>query len=71
MIRVSDKKYIMADEKGSHLWVMRVRAILCPLITFFTGKTKPYPLRLLCWKWFGIPFVKYPENYSKDFRKTK
>jgi|TARA_B110000914_G_scaffold126759_1_gene110547 hypothetical protein len=69
IIRLSDKRYIMADEKGSHIWVLRIRANLCSLLSFFTGKTKPYELRLLCWKWFGVPFVKYPKNYSKDFRK--
>ena len=69
MIRLSDKKYIMADEHGSHLWVLRTRAILCPLISQFTGKTKTYDLRVLCWEWFGVPFINYPSGYSADFRK--
>ena len=66
MKKLSDKRYIMADGKGSHLWVLRVRANLRPLISFFTGKTKPYDQRFLCWKWLGVPFIKYPKDYRKN-----
>tara|TARA_Y100001973_G_C4923984_1_gene197741 strand:+ start:135 stop:353 length:219 start_codon:yes stop_codon:yes gene_type:complete len=71
MIRLSEKKYIVADEKGTHLLVLRVRAFLCKLLSNITGIKKPYKLRTLCWKYFGIPFIKYPKDYSKDFRKEK
>ena len=71
MIKFSKKRYIIADERGTHLIVLRVRAFLCKFISLLTGIKEPYKLRILCWKYFGIPFIKYPKNYSKDFRKEK
>jgi len=71
MIKFSNKRYIIADEKGTHLIVLRIRAFLCKVLSFITGVKKPYELRRLSWKLFGIPFIKYPKNYSKDFRKQK